>query len=209
MHLCGARDENRTRISTLARLCINHYTTHAYWQGLNDLHASLWFWRPMPNCLDQIPKYRCFGQVPISCLHYIYLCKRYWDSTVLFQLETNKCQSFFIISNIISPDSALIGRLAPQLCIEIRIAGPKWRIWTFDPSLPKRVHYQALLIPDMWWIHGESNSELKLAKLTLSRLTMDPGGTKGNRTLDLLNADQALSQLSYSPVLFSLSNMIF
>ena len=33
-----------------------------------------------------------------------------------------------------------------------------------------------------------------------NRLTMEnPGGAEGNRTPDLLNAIQALSQLSYSP----------
>ena len=32
-------------------------TPASIWQGLNDLHASLWFWRPRHNCLYQIPNW--------------------------------------------------------------------------------------------------------------------------------------------------------
>lgn len=47
---------------------------HPDWQGLNDLHASLRFWRPMHNYLYQIPiKIKCmiFFRPCISYLFYL------------------------------------------------------------------------------------------------------------------------------------------
>ena len=59
----------------------------------------------------------------------------------------------------------------------------------------------------MAWRSGgadrERSGNLLNANQMLSQLSYNPifGGTNGNRTRDLLNANQALSQLSYSPIM--------
>ena len=60
-----------------------------------------------------------------------------------------------------------------------RAYGPKQRIRTSNPLIPNQVRYQVLLAPDKIFI----------------------GGPEGERSLNLLNANQALSQLSYRPIM--------
>ena len=53
-----------------------------------------------------------------------------------------------------------------------------------------------------WWARLGSNQrplECESSALPLSYAPIDHGGREGTRTLDLLNANQMLSQLSYTP----------